>query len=61
MLYVIIGMLALMALSFTLTVFFYRRRVSPGFEYYIVLMVLIIVFAVMFFLIFGILLQRATN
>jgi high-affinity Fe2+/Pb2+ permease len=61
MLYVIIGMLALMALSFTLTVFFYRRRVNPGFEYYLVLMVLTIVFAVLFFLIFGILLQRASS
>lgn len=60
MLYVIAGLLALMALSFGLTVFFYRRRVNPGFEYYLVLMLLIIVFAVMFFLVFGILLQRAS-
>ncbi|MGA0107878.1 MAG: hypothetical protein ACO3IA_01845 [Candidatus Nanopelagicales bacterium] len=61
MLYVIIGLLALMALSFAITVFFYRRLQNPGFEYYFVLMILIIVFAVMFFLIFGILLQRASS
>jgi predicted membrane protein len=61
MLYVILGLLVIMALSFTLTVFFYRRRVSPGVEYYVVLMILIIIFAIMFFLIFGILLQRATG
>ena len=61
MLYVIAALLVIMALSFTLTVFFYRRRVNPGFEYYVVLVILTIVFAVMFFLVFGILLQRANS